>query len=653
MAHDVFISHSHKDKPLADSVCAALEASKVRCWIAPRDITPGSSWGEAIINALNSCRVMVLVFSPDSNASPQVAREVERAVNRGIPIIPMRIADFSPTGAMEYFLSVPHWLDAMTPPIEQHIVKLTMVVKSLLKTDDAANDSYDDGPRGEQQESKGSADKSKRSSDNPGRTGSPEVEEPASSTAARDADASRDMSEEELVVSDSERTPVRTRLRTVSELKAGYESLRRDSLIYDAKRLAPDALKTAELFAEKASTYAGKNHDLATRNYKRAIHGAESALLTAVSSRIEELESFVADCSSFFRSGEKSREAKQEAIQAIAKKHVVSTKAANILIKQAWKITRSPLEPVLPVEVAEAVFETVSSGLGLSRTQKLVVQKDNKRNWPYVVFGLFALFMIAALVLTLFGVFSDASMAIAYIPIFAALAILGGALLFTPVRVASRRPERKRELWITLTSVGFLASMLTLGPFLAVSALLMEEAGYGETRSSNDVMAAGILYSGFAISAIAWPLWIFVLWKGNRAGTARTSFERLYARLYRGSIIELLTVVPVHLLVRKRDECSAGGFSAAAIVIGVLVALCSLGPGMLILIAKQKRNYMIELEVERMDSTWSRGWLILGVYALALIVAVFVVPESLLIAFFIASFAATATVLVLLRKQLW
>jgi hypothetical protein len=46
MARDVFISYSSKDKPTADAVCATLEANGIRCWIAPRDVVPGSDWGE-------------------------------------------------------------------------------------------------------------------------------------------------------------------------------------------------------------------------------------------------------------------------------------------------------------------------------------------------------------------------------------------------------------------------------------------------------------------------------------------------------------------------------------------------------------------------------------------------------------------------------
>jgi len=103
MAHDVFISYSSKDKPIADAVCATLEGSKIRCWIAPRDVLPGVPYGEALINALNQSRLLVLVFSADANNSPQVMREVERAVNKNIPIIPFRIENVLPSKSMEFF----------------------------------------------------------------------------------------------------------------------------------------------------------------------------------------------------------------------------------------------------------------------------------------------------------------------------------------------------------------------------------------------------------------------------------------------------------------------------------------------------------------------------------------------------------------------
>jgi hypothetical protein len=133
MAHDVFISYSSKDKTAADATCAVLESRGIRCWMAPRDIVPGSDWGESIIDAIHGSRAFVLVFSANANESVQIKREVERAINKGIPIIPLRIANVVPVKSLEYFLSTPHWLDAFSPPLERHLNYLADVIQSVLE----------------------------------------------------------------------------------------------------------------------------------------------------------------------------------------------------------------------------------------------------------------------------------------------------------------------------------------------------------------------------------------------------------------------------------------------------------------------------------------------------------------------------------------
>lgn len=133
MAHDVFISYAASDKAVADAVCSQLESMhRIRCWIAPRDVLPGASWAESIIDALDESKIMVLIFSSSANASTQIEREVERAVHKGVNIIPLRIEDTVPTKTLEYFISAPHWLDALTVPLEQHINRLAASVKALL-----------------------------------------------------------------------------------------------------------------------------------------------------------------------------------------------------------------------------------------------------------------------------------------------------------------------------------------------------------------------------------------------------------------------------------------------------------------------------------------------------------------------------------------
>jgi hypothetical protein len=132
MTHDVFISYSSNDKTVADAVCATLESKGIRCWIAPRDVPPGQSWAGVIIEAISNSKVFVLVFSDGSNKSNQVTREVGEAVDNGIPIVPLRIEDVEPSREMRYYIKSIHWLDAMTPPLEQHLGKLAASVDALL-----------------------------------------------------------------------------------------------------------------------------------------------------------------------------------------------------------------------------------------------------------------------------------------------------------------------------------------------------------------------------------------------------------------------------------------------------------------------------------------------------------------------------------------
>jgi hypothetical protein len=135
MAHDVFISYSANDKPIADAMCSTLESNGLRCWIAPRDILPGMDWGGSIIDAIATSRVMVLVLSSNSNTSSQVKREVERATNKDVIVIPFRIEDVSLSKSLEYQLSSTHWMDAVTPPIEEHLQTLAEKIRQLLPAD--------------------------------------------------------------------------------------------------------------------------------------------------------------------------------------------------------------------------------------------------------------------------------------------------------------------------------------------------------------------------------------------------------------------------------------------------------------------------------------------------------------------------------------
>jgi len=132
MAREVFVSYSQADYECAMALVARVEKEGIQCWIAPRDIAPSADWAAEIIDAISNARVMVLVFSASSNDSPQVRREVERAVHKQVSILPFRIDNVLPSKSLEYFLSAQHWMDAFPPPREPHYARLCAYLQGQL-----------------------------------------------------------------------------------------------------------------------------------------------------------------------------------------------------------------------------------------------------------------------------------------------------------------------------------------------------------------------------------------------------------------------------------------------------------------------------------------------------------------------------------------
>ena len=132
MTHDVFVSYSTKDKPVADTIVASLEKNSIRCWYAPRDVEPGDDWGVAITNAIQESKLFLLIFSGSANHTQRVLNEMTFAVTKGKIILPYRIENLEPEGVLKLHLSSCHWLDAFDPSWENHIKRLIQMVSASL-----------------------------------------------------------------------------------------------------------------------------------------------------------------------------------------------------------------------------------------------------------------------------------------------------------------------------------------------------------------------------------------------------------------------------------------------------------------------------------------------------------------------------------------
>ena len=132
MAQQVFISYASTDKAAADRICGALENAGVSCWIAPRNIEPGTDFPTAIVEAVHATRAFVLVLTEHAAASPHVLSEVGHAFNGKKRIIPFRIWQQTLPEDLEYFLSLTQWLDAPDGCTDQNLKRLVEATLATL-----------------------------------------------------------------------------------------------------------------------------------------------------------------------------------------------------------------------------------------------------------------------------------------------------------------------------------------------------------------------------------------------------------------------------------------------------------------------------------------------------------------------------------------
>lgn len=120
---DVFISYEHESKSIADNICSVLESRGVRCWYAPRDVY--GDYATSIVEAIEKCKVFVLILNHNSSESPHVLNEVEmaykRILNGETTIIPFKVDEGILSKAMEYYVKRLHWIDAVSEPLEKSI----------------------------------------------------------------------------------------------------------------------------------------------------------------------------------------------------------------------------------------------------------------------------------------------------------------------------------------------------------------------------------------------------------------------------------------------------------------------------------------------------------------------------------------------------
>ncbi len=131
----VFLSHSHAESALAESLRRALELRGAAAWVCRGEIAYGSSWRGEIVAAIKRSDVVVVVWSKSANQSVHVAAEIAMAQELGKTVVPIRLGCFELAGDLPYMLQRLHRLELTPTPTD---TELQEVVDALLGRLDGA-----------------------------------------------------------------------------------------------------------------------------------------------------------------------------------------------------------------------------------------------------------------------------------------------------------------------------------------------------------------------------------------------------------------------------------------------------------------------------------------------------------------------------------
>jgi hypothetical protein len=150
-------------------------------------------------------------------------------------------------------------------------------------------------------------------------------------------------------------------------------------------------------------------------------------------------------------------------------------------------------------------------------------------------------------------------------------------LLFLSVDTSQKRLRPRSNVLTSCIAAAFLTALLTSAVVWSVGfAARGDEAWKRIFDQDREV---------FAFWGGLWVVWgvIFYLYLRNSSDAV----TRVMSWLLKGSVLELLIVVPCHIIVRRRHDCSAPMATSFGIATGVAVMLLCFGPSVLFLYKKR------------------------------------------------------------------
>jgi hypothetical protein len=146
-------------------------------------------------------------------------------------------------------------------------------------------------------------------------------------------------------------------------------------------------------------------------------------------------------------------------------------------------------------------------------------------------------------------------------------------LLFLSVETTRKRLKPRTHLLTTTILTAFFLGILSCAAILSVVVAF---------QGDNSPIGTMEFFASWGFLWIFWGVVFYVYGRGSSDWVTRAT-----SWLLRGSVLELLVAVPSHVIVRRRNDCSAPMATGFGIVTGIAIMLLSFGPSVLFLFKKR------------------------------------------------------------------
>jgi hypothetical protein len=156
------------------------------------------------------------------------------------------------------------------------------------------------------------------------------------------------------------------------------------------------------------------------------------------------------------------------------------------------------------------------------------------------------------------------------------------ALLFLRVDTSWQRLRPRAHIAVSGAVAAGLTALLTASAIWCVGC-----AVHGDDFTNSFILKSAAAVLCFVAALwLVWGIFFYVYLRG-----ASAAVTRVISWLLRGSVLELLIAVPCHIIVRRRQDCSAPIVTSFGIATGTAIMLLAFGPSVLLLYKKRLDEY--------------------------------------------------------------